>query len=59
MTADWRRIEAALERWFREEGWVCDRVDGDLITSADYDENANVTGEVNLTELAKAIADDH
>lgn len=44
---DWRKIEAALERLFREYGTAVDR-EGD---SGDV-----VTDDLNLTELAKDLA---
>lgn len=53
-----RKIEAALDNWFRAEGWSLDISGGDHIASNDYDEENDSGFEItlNLTDLAKSIA---
>jgi len=52
-----RKIETALENWFRQEGWTVDIDGGDHIANQFYDDENDEGYEIslNLTELAKSI----
>lgn len=51
---DWRKIESALERVARSWGWSLDRI----TLSADIIANAQRLDDLNLTALAKDLADE-
>jgi hypothetical protein len=56
----WRKIEAALDAYFRDEGWSLDALEGDHIASCqsfsndEFDDGTQVS--INTTECAKRIA---
>ena len=61
MTAplDWRRIERALVEWFRLEWEVGDvPITGDKIAELYDDADDRITGNINLTALAKHLSDE-
>lgn len=52
-----RKIESALEAYFRAEGWELDCCTGDHTAElTEWRDNYSVTTTLNLTELAKALA---
>jgi hypothetical protein len=52
-----RKVESALDNWFRGEGWTLDISGGDHIANQFYDDESDEGYEIslNLTELAKSI----